>query len=126
MNLEKFRLVNKTLFAIAIGCICVLAHSNVNSGIEKANEESCRNLMKVAGMAMKARQDGTPLEAMLQAIDIVKKDGLSNEGGESFRQILIDAYSQLEYSSQEYRQRAINDFSSKYYINCMRGYGATP
>ncbi len=113
---------------MSVSCICVLAHPNVNSKIEieKENEDSCRNLMKVAGVAMKARQDGTPLEAMLQAIDIVKKDGLSNEGGESFRQILIDAYSQLEYSSPEYQQRAINDFSSKYYISCMKGYGAIP
>lgn len=113
--------MKKIFFAIVASSICVSVHANVN----KENEKSCRGLMSIAGIAMKARQDGTPLEAMLQAIDIVKKkDGLSDKGGEAFREILIDAYSQTEYSTPEYQQKAINNFSSKYYINCMKGYEA--
>ncbi|WP_119686422.1 hypothetical protein [Acinetobacter ursingii] len=104
----------------------LMAFSNFShaKNTKAENEQSCRGLMSAATMAMESRQGGTSLESMLIAIDSVKSKGeMSKPASEAFRQILIDAYDQPTYASSEYRQKAINDFAAKYYVNCMKGYG---
>ena len=115
--------MKKIILTIAISCLFSTALMAKEAIKQNDNEHSCRGLMSMASMIMSKRQEGVPLEAMLIATDKVKKDGISKDASDAFRQIIIDAYSQPAYSTSKYQLESINDFSSKYYINCMKGFG---
>lgn len=85
---------------------------------EKQHEENCKKLSAFAYMAMGARQNGTTLS---DAIDIA--NGIPDEK-ERFlaKQMVIDAYKQTKFSSQEYKDEARVDFSNKYMLACLEMY----
>ncbi|WP_411583066.1 hypothetical protein [Acinetobacter nosocomialis] len=96
----------------------VFAANNADS-----NEKDCRTLMQVASNVMTMRQNGTSLEVTLKAIDILAKETKTPDFIKPMRQITMDAYSQNRYQSKELQQQEINEFSAKYYLNCMKGFG---
>ena len=52
--------------------------------------------------------------------DIVKM--MSEAGTDLLKMMVIEAYSQPYYYSQEAKDRVIADFGTKYYLMCLEGY----
>lgn len=85
---------------------------------EKQHEENCKTMSAFAFMAMGARQNGTPLSS---SIDIANGIPDKNER-DIAKKIVLDAYDQTKYSSQEYKENSRVEFSNKYMLACMKMY----
>lgn len=80
-----------------------------------ADEATCRMVKDLAESNMKVRQAG---------IDIIKvlelTDGKSGKLIELDRKLVIDAYKEIAYSTPEYQEKAVREFGTKHYLNCIK------
>lgn len=80
-----------------------------------ADEATCRMVKDLAESNMQVRQAG---------VDIVKvlalTDGKSGKLVELDRKLTIDAYNEIAYSTPEYQEKAVREFGTKHYLNCIK------
>lgn len=91
--------------------IMMMISINVNAKEEVDVNEVCGDIEKLARSFMKAKQSGIPLKTMVEAIDAKK--------GSYYETLLLDAYKQQSFNSEEYRQGAINEFADSSYLDCL-------
>ena len=92
--------------------ITTLSLSTIESkAIYESQYQVCAATANVAKAIMNLRQLDT---------DVVKM--MNNAEDDLNRSMIIDAYSQPYYYSQEVKDRAIADFSTKYYLMCLEGF----
>ncbi|WEV48092.1 hypothetical protein OZX61_07285 [Acinetobacter sp. ESL0695] len=107
---------------IILGCFVSLIVSNTFAKpphvSEDQHEENCKSISAFAYMAMGARQNGTTLS---EALDIA--NGITDRRQRDIgKKIVVDAYKQTKYASQEYKDNARSDFADKYMLSCMEMY----
>lgn len=78
--------------------------------------------MRVANTLMKARQNGMSLDKMLEVNDKAYLDTKNSNMRQISQMIIRDAYEQPNYKTESYKQEQLNEFSSKYYLGCMKMY----
>jgi len=81
---------------------------------QAAAEDFCDSVGTFARTIMEARQTGV---AMSKLVELTKQHGM-DEGG---MPIIIAAYEAPRYSTEEYRQREIQDFENQAYLACGKG-----
>ncbi|MDV2440211.1 hypothetical protein QR665_12130 [Acinetobacter gerneri] len=83
------------------------------------HEENCKKITSMAQVVMKARQNGSPILNMLAAAEKSSKD---EQSVKITKMMVEDAFSQPKYYSEEAKKDAVNEFSAKYYLGCMKMY----
>jgi hypothetical protein len=73
-----------------------------------AEEDVCAELAELARDLMEMRQDGFPLSELMKIA----------KGEELLRLLALDAYGVPRFSSKEYQDLAITDFSDKWALAC--------
>ena len=112
----------KRLFAVVLLGLMSL---NVSAKISPSNREShCKNVAEMAESLMESRQNNNL--SIVKNIEIIdemfkgKKDNASINTKKVMKAMLIDAYSKPAFMTDEYRQKAVNDFMAEYYLERMR------
>lgn len=109
-------------------CILILVSSSIVSAesvqpvSDSEHEKNCRDIMRVANTLMKARQNGMSLDKMLEVNDRAYLDTQDSNMRQISQMIIRDAYDQPNYKTESYKQDQLNEFSSKYYLGCMKMY----
>jgi hypothetical protein len=80
-------------------------------------EDQCRILGELAETIMTKRQNGVDLIEML---DTVERQNSPSEVKNVTKKLIISAYDRGEYSSEEYKQRAIRRFKTKVMVECYK------
>lgn len=81
-------------------------------------DEECTQAAHLAESIMTARQNGTSLEKALSVLtDNVDDPAAVNAG----KQLIIEAYKQPRYNSEEIQQRTIGDFRDNVHVACLTG-----
>ena len=74
--------------------------------------EMCINVKEAATTMMKSRQVGMELDKVLAYGDV-----------DLFQTMAIEAYKQPRFSTDQYQQRAISEFSNEWYLACLTAHG---
>lgn len=72
--------------------------------------QACTNLAETAKQVMIARQNGSPIQGLMQ-IAIKNNSNITMT-------IIKEAYQLPRYSTKEYQQKSISDFSNQWYLEC--------
>jgi hypothetical protein len=80
-------------------------------------EDQCKIIGELAETIMKKRQEGVDLTTML---NIAGSEGTSEAVANVSRKLVIIAYGHPEYSTEEYKQRAIRKFKTEVMIECYK------
>lgn len=80
---------------------------------DKAKLERCTGIGSIAGTIMKSRQNGASM-AKLMAVETISK-----EFKDVMAEMIKDAFSTSIYSSDSYKQQAIQEFENKWFGLCI-------
>lgn len=87
---------------------------------EKDKDRVCDSISSVAEGAMKLRVRGIPIKT---ALDVVEKEDIKGEYAEQIRKmykdIVIDAYRENDYATQEYKDKSVREFALRKYLECL-------
>ena len=73
--------------------------------------ETCRTVEQYAELVMTARQDGVGMS-----------DLMSEDLSERTKQLVYKAFERPRFDVPSFREREINEFKNRYYLECVRGY----
>lgn len=115
--MKNFKQASKTIAIYFIGaCISftvlgLFASANASeSSVSEKSIESCTSISGLAKSIMKARQNGGEMSVMM---------GIS-EGNPLAKMLVKAAFEEPFYSTDEYKERAVIEFSNKVMLICMR------
>jgi hypothetical protein len=91
--------------ALVITAVLVLAQPALAQPAQKV----CEGVGAAAETAMKARQAGVPMSAVMSHAGTT----------EILQKIVIDAYSVTRYGTDEYQERAVQEFRNKWELACF-------
>lgn len=74
----------------------------------------CKYLSEVAHRVMEVRQAGYPMADLVEAAE---------QDGALAKALVIEAYKRNQYSSNEYKENAANEFSNEVYMQCLEAQG---
>ena len=112
----------KKLFLIYFLVATTISYSKE---VSKNQEVNCINAMAMAEAAMTLRQNGVTLPTVLENNEKMLTSGKSTPKEASLMKMIVrDAYSKPKYTTEDYKQESINEFSANYYLACMEGYEA--
>lgn len=104
-------------------CILSASFNSYSKEVTKAQEANCINAMAMAEAAMTVRQSGLPLLIALKNNEKMLANGDATKEEFSLMKIILrDVYSKPKYSTKEYQEESINEYSAKYYLACMEAY----
>ncbi|MGM8939569.1 hypothetical protein ACS8E2_12835 [Psychrobacter glaciei] len=83
--------------------------------IETAKSTTCDSVSEFSESVMKARLRGIPIQDALGAID---ESDMSAVYKSTFKGVIIQAYKQPDYRTDEVKERAIREFALKQYLAC--------
>lgn len=116
---------HKLITALVLTALLFGGCSNQISDTESAEIEAhkqsiCTSITNIAENIMKTRLDGTAIQDMLEATDSIDgSDPMDAALKTKSKEMIIEAYRQPEYTTNEHKERAIREFGSKQYINCV-------
>lgn len=103
----------------------LLLSFGVNAKIPATEREShCKNAASLAESIMESRQRNNL--TIVEEIDIINKivkdrtDKVAINTRNVMKSMAMDAYSETPYMTKEYQERAVKDFTNKYYLECIR------
>jgi hypothetical protein len=79
--------------------------------------DGCKKLGVLAENIMTNRQAGADFTEML---DVAENTGCSEELKKLTKNLVIEAYDRSEYSTQEYKERAIRRFKNDVMVKCYK------
>ncbi|NLS13019.1 hypothetical protein HGP28_08975 [Vibrio sp. SM6] len=97
---------------ILVGVLSAL--SSASNAAEVTQADVCRELGDLSVKIMTARQNGIPLSTMLEALN--DDTAVANH----MKQVIIEAYKQPRYSTDEMRARTIEDFRNDVELECFQ------
>ena len=84
---------------------------------ERTWQESCQTTANLAEIVMTRRQEGV---SIVEMVTIVKDMPIGSKERELTESILINAYGQPKFSTEEYIEEAITDFKNEVYLECAK------
>lgn len=107
----------KKIVLLSLICLPVLAIAEPISHQtdDEKSDKFCRVWMGIAEDIMLEKQKGTSLSVMLKSSDGMKR----KEDERLVKTIIRDAYAQPSYSTTSIKKEQLNEFSAKYYLNCI-------
>ena len=96
-----------------IALIITLALSTSAFAAEPAPmSKYCPKIAELANAVMVARQNGSPMREIMEIA----------EGEPIMVSMITEAYGHSAYSTQEYQDRAIQEFEDQWYLRCVKSY----
>ena len=102
--------MKKTITAISLLALVFVSAPNVNA-------EKCEALEELARVIMKSRQKGIQMSTLVKAIN--QGDG-SADGKKAVKALIIEAYDQPNYHTDEMEKKAVNEFGNEVYKYCIK------
>lgn len=99
---------------VAVLALC--AGAMAKPAIAITNDEACAQMASTAESIMRARQNGIAMQKVLEVASGSKSAAVKD----GFRTIIMMAYDQPRFSTQENKQRAIDDFRDEMQLYCMK------
>lgn len=104
--------MKKILAALVVVAIANISHAEEMVFIK--NDGKCRPVATLAENIMSVRQSGYSMVRAMEEADE------NNEGNrEFFKAIIVTAYTEPSYASEEDQERASIEFGAKYYLSCL-------
>lgn len=75
--------------------------------------QTCEMFNKIAEAVMTARQSGVALSDLMSDFESITSDPY-------FSQMLIDAYDQPRFTTEEVQKRTIQEFANEHYSQCIK------
>ncbi|GAB2507315.1 hypothetical protein [Microbulbifer agarilyticus] len=75
--------------------------------------DRCKAWSQMAEKVMKGRQLGAPMSAFMEAAE--------EDGSELMKKIVVMAYEQPRYSTEQNQVRAADEFRDEFYLMCIKG-----
>lgn len=97
---------------LIIGMIALIAAISQAQAKDITQEDYCFQILKTAHAIMDARQ---------AEVDI--NDIWNNNQSELASSLIVDAYSNHIYLSDEYKNKSADEFAVRHYVGCMRSKG---
>lgn len=82
---------------------------------EPSPRDVCPAFSELAGEIMEARQVGVPMTTMMGVA--AQRGGTTM--GDLEEGMIIDAFSEPRYNTEEFQQKAIGDFADRVYLTCI-------
>lgn len=100
---------------IAVLLLTGLASTSQAARTDSEKSELCRVVKELAEVTMDNRLSG---------VDVVESMRIANSASSDeralVREIVIKAYSSPNYKTDEYKESAIKDFGTEYYLDCIK------
>ena len=108
---------NSLKFILVLG---LLVNSSVSAEDYKRNE-GCATISKMAELTMALRQHEAPISVALASSKPFAEDGTTSGTATALfmDNLTMEAYSQDLRYSERMKQISINEFATKYYLDCM-------
>lgn len=103
--------MRKNLFLILI----IFVAGNVTA---KVASDVCKETYDIAEKVMIYRQAGVPMPIQMKFVDELK--GLNSETKQTVRDIVQEAYEEPKYSTQDYQDKSVKEFSNSWYLKCYK------
>lgn len=103
--------MRKNLFLILI----IFVAGNVTA---KVASDVCKETYDIAEKVMIYRQAGVPMPIQMKFADELK--GLNSETKQTVRDIVQEAYEEPKYSTQDYQDKSVKEFSNSWYLKCYK------
>ncbi len=89
----------------------------------KIDSSICKSVLTLAENTMSNRQNEVPIAKSLEIAEGISDGTAANDAvSEVSKQIVIDAYKQPYFSTDEYKQTAIREFGSQQYLACVKAF----
>tara|TARA_R110002049_G_scaffold96042_1_gene235486 strand:+ start:115 stop:408 length:294 start_codon:yes stop_codon:yes gene_type:complete len=75
-----------------------------------AEQSNCQGVSSLARVIMESRQTGVNIIDVINAVD----------DNELAKVIIIEAYKDPKFSTDDYKKTSINEFASRWYIICLK------
>lgn len=95
------------------------AEKQADADMEKTKSETCSAISDMSENIMKARLNGVPIQKSLATIDGISADKVYKD---AFKDVVIQAYKQPDYRTDEVRERAVREFALKQYLACVSAF----
>lgn len=105
--------INKLIQIITLAAAATISSCSVSYAADTATvHQACSTIAGTAKSVMQGRQQGTPIQGLMQIA--IKNDS-------SITMLIIEeAYELPRYSTKEYQQKSVSDFSNKWYLDCYK------
>lgn len=74
--------------------------------------ETCTSVAEMAGIIMSRRQEGASMSKVM--------DAATNSGSSVAEEMVIEAYDSPAYSTDDYRESAVTEFTNTWYSKCLK------
>lgn len=119
MNNYKLRAAVLSATLLLSGCSSQTSDAN-KAKVEAHKQSICTSITSVAENIMKTRLDGATIQNVLKATDNIDgSDPMDAALKVRAKEMIIEAYRQPDYMTNEHKERAIREFGSKQYIKCV-------
>ena len=105
---------------LLLGGVLALMAVSANSK-ESSNDDLCSMVARQAQETMKGRQNGESIVVHLDSNKNAYKKIKNKAAYELNKQMIIDAYKVPEFNTIDYKEKAIREFTNRYYISCIDG-----
>ncbi len=90
----------------------------VGSVTAKVASDVCKETYDIAEKVMIYRQAGVPIPVQMKFADELK--GLDSETKQTVRDMVQEAYEEPKYSTQDYQDKSVKEFSNSWYLKCYK------
>lgn len=105
--------INKLIQIITLAVAATLSSCSVAYASDvTTSHQACSILAGTAKQVMIARQNNAPIQGLMQI-------AIKNDSNITMT-IIKEAYELPRYSTKEYQQKAISDFSNQWYLECFK------
>lgn len=111
--------MKKVLLSILL---CLPIFANAAKVDPKQHQQYCEQLYLTAKIFMEFRQAGLPVIDAMKISDDAYAESKDKYAYEILQKIILDAYEQPQFGTDEYKQRESIEFGNKYYLGCMAMY----
>lgn len=119
--MNQYKLISVLFSAVLLISACGSQTSDADEAKVEAHKQSiCTSITNVAENIMKTRLDGAAIQDVLEATDNIDgSDPMDAALKIRAKEMIIEAYRQPDYMTDEHKERAIREFASKQYIKCV-------
>lgn len=115
--------MNKLIVGLSVGLILSLNASAKPLSTKTTRSDMCVSVSEFAKSIMERRQNGESITDIIGILDKARSEHSTPETiYNAANNIILKAFDKPLYSSDEYKQKAIIEFSNQTYISCMKDF----
>jgi hypothetical protein len=92
------------------------------SPLENDQEKLCKEMSEISQKIMDHRQHGVAMSEMMKVAQVSQSPWFQK----TVRELVVEAYKQPRFTTDELRQTAIQEFRDGFYLGCIQGISKSP